>query len=107
MKIFQKIRKILQLLGICTYQNDKQKINIKTIGIMVSLLIECASGVIFFLYEAKTLFEYSQSAYLPFSVILVVCVLFEINRNVFPLITGFEAVINSRKCKTLCVKFFN
>lgn len=100
MKFFNSIRKSSEIVGIYHHQVfEKHSINLKNYVIMATLALNIILSGAFFLFEAQTFSEYSESFYGTSFFVLVFVFIEEFIRNNFAtneLITNLENTIQKR-----------
>lgn len=108
MEIFVGIKNDLCRMGCLQYDHPYKKIiNLFIICFNFSFLFICtASSLWFFLYEAQTFTNYSESFNIVLSGLMVFFTYISLllqQKELLELITEFECIIDSRKC----IPFFN
>lgn len=97
MKMFQRVRKSLQNLGIHPTQTSQEiPFNSKNIIILIILFIFCILLIVSLLLKFKTMKEYTENFYVFFTLIIVVLVMFEFIRTILKLIEKIEYEIEKR-----------
>lgn len=98
MEVFQLIGKILQSMGVKTNENlNENKFNWKNIGILIMLILLDLFAAFYFLFEADSIVEYSNSAYTTTTILINTISLFEMSRYVSGLIGHVNNLVKKRK----------